>query len=156
MNPDIRKLFPVTQNYVYLNHAAVCPISTPVYERMDEYTRDVLANGRTRLVACAGGGAGPLWEAESAALAIPPGQRRKRMIRSEQIVELGLSHAHEQQRSLDRAAGRFGEEGLARALDLFRGRKHQHLPRPGDAEGHRRRPPHDPGIGGDHPSAGGD
>ena len=25
---------------------------------------DVLSNGRTRLVACAGGGAGPLWEAE--------------------------------------------------------------------------------------------
>ena len=28
---------------------------------------DVLSNGRTRLVACAGGGAGPLWEAETAA-----------------------------------------------------------------------------------------
>jgi cysteine desulfurase / selenocysteine lyase len=45
MNPDLRELFPVTQNYIYLNHAAVCPISTPVYERMDEYTRDLLANG---------------------------------------------------------------------------------------------------------------
>src|ERR1700741_3446236 len=31
---------------------------------------DVLSNGRTRLVVCAGGGAGPLWEAESAALNI--------------------------------------------------------------------------------------
>ena len=31
---------------------------------------DVLSNGRTRLVACAGGGAGPLWEAETAALGI--------------------------------------------------------------------------------------
>jgi alkanesulfonate monooxygenase SsuD/methylene tetrahydromethanopterin reductase-like flavin-dependent oxidoreductase (luciferase family) len=41
---------------------------------------DVLSNGRTRLVACAGGGAGPLWEAESAALGIAPGERRKRMI----------------------------------------------------------------------------
>src|SRR4029078_4222854 len=41
---------------------------------------DVLANGRTRLVACAGGGAGPLWEAESAAMGIPPDDRRKHMI----------------------------------------------------------------------------
>jgi alkanesulfonate monooxygenase SsuD/methylene tetrahydromethanopterin reductase-like flavin-dependent oxidoreductase (luciferase family) len=41
---------------------------------------DVLSNGRTRLVACAGGGAGPLWEAESAALGIAPGERRRRMI----------------------------------------------------------------------------
>jgi alkanesulfonate monooxygenase SsuD/methylene tetrahydromethanopterin reductase-like flavin-dependent oxidoreductase (luciferase family) len=41
---------------------------------------DVLSNGRTRLVVCAGGGAGPLWEAESAALGVAPGERRQRMI----------------------------------------------------------------------------
>jgi selenocysteine lyase/cysteine desulfurase len=45
MNSEIRKLFPVTQNYVYLNHAAVCPISIPVYERMQRHTRDVMENG---------------------------------------------------------------------------------------------------------------
>ncbi|MGH9766190.1 MAG: aminotransferase class V-fold PLP-dependent enzyme [Blastocatellia bacterium] len=45
MNAEIRKLFPVTQNYVYLNHAAVCPISLPVYERMQMHTRDLLENG---------------------------------------------------------------------------------------------------------------
>lgn len=45
MNPEIRKLFPVTQNYVYLNHAAVCPISLPVAERMLEYTADLLNSG---------------------------------------------------------------------------------------------------------------
>ena len=45
MNPEIRKLFPVTQNYVYFNHAAVCPISTPVYERMQRHARDVMENG---------------------------------------------------------------------------------------------------------------
>src|SRR4030095_3704972 len=45
MNSEIRKLFPVTQNYVYLNHAAVCPISIPVYERMQRHTRDLLENG---------------------------------------------------------------------------------------------------------------
>src|ERR1700736_6435829 len=47
---------------------------------------DVLSNGRTRLVACAGGGAGPLWEAESAALAVPPAQRRKRMVENIQVL----------------------------------------------------------------------
>src|SRR5262249_61798354 len=45
MNAEIRKLFPITQNYVYLNHAAVCPISAPVYERMQRHTRDLLENG---------------------------------------------------------------------------------------------------------------
>ena len=47
---------------------------------------DVLSNGRTRLVACAGGGAGPLWEAESAALGIAPGERRKRMLENIAIL----------------------------------------------------------------------
>ena len=47
---------------------------------------DVLSNGRTRLVACAGGGAGPLWEAESAALGVAPGERRKRMIENIHVL----------------------------------------------------------------------
>src|SRR4029077_7540923 len=47
---------------------------------------DVLSNGRTRLVACAGGGAGPLWEAETSALGIAPGERRKRMIENMQVL----------------------------------------------------------------------
>jgi alkanesulfonate monooxygenase SsuD/methylene tetrahydromethanopterin reductase-like flavin-dependent oxidoreductase (luciferase family) len=47
---------------------------------------DVLSNGRTRLVACAGGGAGPLWEAESAALGIAPPERRKRMIENIRVL----------------------------------------------------------------------
>jgi len=41
---------------------------------------DQIAHGRTRLVACAGGGAGPLWEAESRAMGVLPEERRKRMI----------------------------------------------------------------------------
>ncbi len=45
MDSEIRKLFPVTQNYIYLNHAAVCPISIPVYESMERHTRDLLENG---------------------------------------------------------------------------------------------------------------
>ena len=40
---------------------------------------DQLSRGRTRLVACAGGGAGPAWEAETQALGFPPSERRKRM-----------------------------------------------------------------------------
>ena len=47
---------------------------------------DVLSNGRTRLVACAGGGAGPLWEAESAAMNVAPGERRKRMIENIHVL----------------------------------------------------------------------
>jgi len=45
MNDELRKLFPVTQNYVYLNHAAVCPISLPVHTRIHEYTSDLLNHG---------------------------------------------------------------------------------------------------------------
>jgi alkanesulfonate monooxygenase SsuD/methylene tetrahydromethanopterin reductase-like flavin-dependent oxidoreductase (luciferase family) len=47
---------------------------------------DVLSNGRTRLVACAGGGAGPLWEAESAAMGIAPENRRKRMVENVHVL----------------------------------------------------------------------
>jgi alkanesulfonate monooxygenase SsuD/methylene tetrahydromethanopterin reductase-like flavin-dependent oxidoreductase (luciferase family) len=47
---------------------------------------DVLSNGRTRLVACAGGGAGPLWEAETAALGIAPDERRKRMVENIRVL----------------------------------------------------------------------
>ncbi len=45
MNTSIRELFPVTNNYVYLNHAAVAPLPLPVYEAMQRYTQDLLDNG---------------------------------------------------------------------------------------------------------------
>ncbi|MGH9838969.1 MAG: aminotransferase class V-fold PLP-dependent enzyme [Blastocatellia bacterium] len=45
MTPELRKLFPVTRNCIYLNHAAVCPLSIPVYERMQQHTRDLLEHG---------------------------------------------------------------------------------------------------------------
>jgi selenocysteine lyase/cysteine desulfurase len=45
MNQEIRELFPVTKNCVYLNHAAVAPISLPVYERMERHARDLLEHG---------------------------------------------------------------------------------------------------------------
>ncbi|MEO6727168.1 MAG: aminotransferase, partial [Blastocatellia bacterium] len=45
MTPEIRQLFPITKNYIYLNHAAVAPLSWPVFERMQGYTLDLLGHG---------------------------------------------------------------------------------------------------------------
>ncbi|MFP5264885.1 MAG: aminotransferase class V-fold PLP-dependent enzyme [Blastocatellia bacterium] len=45
MNEAIRSLFPVTENYVYLNHAAVSPISSRVRDRMGALNDDVMRNG---------------------------------------------------------------------------------------------------------------
>src|SRR5215831_16812245 len=47
---------------------------------------DVLSNGRTRLVVCAGGGGSAAWQAESAALGIPPRERRQRMIENIRVL----------------------------------------------------------------------
>src|SRR4030095_2817526 len=44
----------------------------PLVLAYDRGSPDGLSNGRTRLVVCAGGGAGPVWEAETAALGIAP------------------------------------------------------------------------------------
>ena len=40
-----RSLFPVTKNWVYLNHAGVAPISQPVYDAITGLARDVLVDG---------------------------------------------------------------------------------------------------------------
>jgi len=45
MNDYIRSLFPVTRNYVYLNHSAVCPLSVPVSEAMKSLVDDLTENG---------------------------------------------------------------------------------------------------------------
>ena len=45
MNQSIRSLFPVTQNYIYVNHAAVSPLSTRVRDAMAWLVDDVTANG---------------------------------------------------------------------------------------------------------------
>jgi alkanesulfonate monooxygenase SsuD/methylene tetrahydromethanopterin reductase-like flavin-dependent oxidoreductase (luciferase family) len=47
---------------------------------------DVISRGRTVLVVCAGGGAGPLWEAESAAMNISAADRRKVMIENIHVL----------------------------------------------------------------------
>ena len=45
MNNAIRSLFPVTETYVYLNHAAVSPLSTRVRDAMNHLVNDVTLNG---------------------------------------------------------------------------------------------------------------
>ena len=45
MNESIRSLFPVTKNYIYMNHAAVSPLSTRVRDAMTRLANDVTDNG---------------------------------------------------------------------------------------------------------------
>lgn len=45
MNQTIRSLFPVTENFMYLNHAAVSPLSTRVRDAMNALNDDVTRNG---------------------------------------------------------------------------------------------------------------
>ncbi len=45
MNQTIRALFPVTEEYIYLNHSAVCPLSTRVRDAMNALVEDVTRNG---------------------------------------------------------------------------------------------------------------
>jgi cysteine desulfurase/selenocysteine lyase len=45
MNQAIRSLFPVTENYIYMNHAAVSPLSTRVRDGMIGLVEDVTRNG---------------------------------------------------------------------------------------------------------------
>jgi cysteine desulfurase/selenocysteine lyase len=41
----VREFFPVTRNLVYLNHAAVGPLSTRAYEAMEQHARDQREHG---------------------------------------------------------------------------------------------------------------
>src|SRR5258708_2435981 len=45
MNNSIRTLFPVTEKYIYMNHAAVSPLSTRVHDAMRALVEDVTQNG---------------------------------------------------------------------------------------------------------------
>lgn len=45
MNQTIRSLFPITEKYIYVNHAAVSPLSTRVRDAMNALTDDVMRNG---------------------------------------------------------------------------------------------------------------
>lgn len=48
---------------------------------------DQIANGRMRLIVAAGGGGAELWNAESAALGVPPAERRQRMYEHIRILK---------------------------------------------------------------------
>src|SRR6187200_1060560 len=61
-------------------------LRTPMVLAYEWASLDVISNGRTRLVACAGGGAGPLWEAETAAMGINPDDRRKHMVENMHVL----------------------------------------------------------------------
>src|SRR5687768_16757663 len=45
MNKEIRSLFPVTEKFIYFNHAAVSPLSTRVRDAMKWLVEDVTQNG---------------------------------------------------------------------------------------------------------------
>ena len=45
MDENIRKMFPVTENYTYLNSAAVSPMPTPAVEAVLSQLKDVSENG---------------------------------------------------------------------------------------------------------------
>ena len=45
MNQTIRSLFPVSDKYIYMNHAAVSPLSTRVRDAMQALIEDVTLNG---------------------------------------------------------------------------------------------------------------
>ncbi|MEK6300707.1 MAG: aminotransferase class V-fold PLP-dependent enzyme [Acidobacteriota bacterium] len=45
MNETIRSLFPITENYIYMNHAAVSPLSTRVRDAMANLADDVMRHG---------------------------------------------------------------------------------------------------------------
>jgi cysteine desulfurase / selenocysteine lyase len=45
MNEDIQQLFPVTKNYIYLNHAAITPYSIPVAEALRNIVSDITNSG---------------------------------------------------------------------------------------------------------------
>jgi cysteine desulfurase / selenocysteine lyase len=45
MTPELRALFPITQNLIYLNHAAVSPPPTTTIEAVEAQLRDVRDNG---------------------------------------------------------------------------------------------------------------
>ncbi len=47
---------------------------------------DVLSNGRTRMVACSGGGAGPVWEAETKAMGFKAEDRHKLMVEAMSVM----------------------------------------------------------------------
>jgi len=49
MNDTIRQLFPITERYIYMNHAAVSPLPRPAVEAMARQADAVMRHGTTKL-----------------------------------------------------------------------------------------------------------
>jgi len=45
MNPELRALFPITERWIYFNHAAISPLPVPTIRAIDAQLRDVHENG---------------------------------------------------------------------------------------------------------------
>lgn len=55
---------------------------------------DQISGGRTRLIVCSGGGAGPVWEAEAAAFGVQPSRRRSIMLEYMDLLRRLWSENH--------------------------------------------------------------
>jgi selenocysteine lyase/cysteine desulfurase len=51
MNDAIRQLFPITERYIYMNHAAVSPLPRPTVEAMCRQAEHVMRHGTVQLAA---------------------------------------------------------------------------------------------------------
>ncbi|MCS6818235.1 MAG: aminotransferase class V-fold PLP-dependent enzyme [Blastocatellia bacterium] len=49
MNEALRRLFPITERYIYMNHAAVSPLPKPTVEAMRYQTEQVMRHGTVKL-----------------------------------------------------------------------------------------------------------
>ena len=47
MTPELRALFPVTERYIYFNHAAISPLPIPTIRAIEAQLKDVHENGST-------------------------------------------------------------------------------------------------------------
>ena len=45
MNPEVRALFPITERWIYFNHAAISPLPVPTIRAIEAQLRDVHENG---------------------------------------------------------------------------------------------------------------
>jgi len=50
MNDAVRRLFPITQRYIYMNHAAISPLPKPTVEAMTHHAEQVMRHGTVKVV----------------------------------------------------------------------------------------------------------
>jgi alkanesulfonate monooxygenase SsuD/methylene tetrahydromethanopterin reductase-like flavin-dependent oxidoreductase (luciferase family) len=69
-------------------------LRNPVALALQWASLDQISDGRTRLIACAGGGAGPLWEAEATVFGVRPAERRAKIVEHVRILRRLWSEDH--------------------------------------------------------------